>query len=280
MLIDASPRASCYPGIRRGDRALGSLSPRIVRAEDVYEPAGNSSESSYTRQAAINNDPRPLYDLPSPVKRQHLETATSPRAAAAATVHHGMPAQSVYGNDTRQGAFDPFSGGPRANGGGGGGSSASSSANTNSIFNRRFDVSRRYLPTPVAVPRDLENNNSNVYSGPAPPAMRAAPAAGAGAAPPAFGGGGAGAGGSPARQRKVQCVFEGCGKRPTHAQRGEKAMFCAEHRTGGMTEVVRRNRCLRPECNNPPRYALPGQKAEYCSQHKMENYVDVKVREI
>ncbi|CAM9388868.1 unnamed protein product, partial [Sphacelaria rigidula] len=74
-----------------------------------------------------------------------------------------------------------------------------------------------------------------------------------------------------------KCSFEACGKRPTHAQRrGEKPSRCAEHRTGGMVDVVKRNRCQSEGCMKQPRYALPGEKAEYCSQHKRDNYVDVK----
>lgn len=108
------------------------------------------------------------------------------------------------------------------------------------------------------------------------------PAVGVVAAPPPLhavvGIGVGGVANAATKMGKGLCVSDGCIKRSSHARRGKKPSFCAEHRAGGMVDVVRRNRCMSPGCGKPPRYALPGGKAEYCSQHKRENYVDVKVR--
>eukprot|EP00903_Cladosiphon_okamuranus_P009631 g9165.t1 len=93
----------------------------------------------------------------------------------------------------------------------------------------------------------------------------------------------------PRQQPKPQCLFRGCARRPTHAVRGERPTYCAEHSTPGMSSAAataaagtagggsKRNRCLMPGCSKAPRYALPGQKAEYCTLHKNSAlHVDVK----
>lgn len=240
-MVIAAPRAS-YLSVGR-DRAR-SVSPRIVRAEDVMV-LGISSDDRITGTSSKAANDQQLY-LPSPTKRHHTEIRLPP-AAVRPTGGHGIVPQLRGSNDAGsiQGSFEPLGDGVRAN------------DNFNCCVGQPSQLSLA-----VAVPPEAEN-----YYEPPPPAvaMVAAPLCGS-------------AGDPPTGQRKEQCVFDGCAKRSTHARRGQKPSFCQDHRAGGMVDVSRRNRCLRPGCTKPPRYALPGHKAEYCSQHKMENYVDVKVR--
>ena len=59
------------------------------------------------------------------------------------------------------------------------------------------------------------------------------------------------------------CRAAGCRRRATHNHSGEKAEWCAKHKTPDMVDTSYK-RCEQPDCAKWPLYAFPGEKARFC----------------
>ena len=70
------------------------------------------------------------------------------------------------------------------------------------------------------------------------------------------------------------CLHQGCAKRASHGEPGEKAQFCAEHAPGG-TEDVKHKKCEHEGCKKMPSCGVPGGRRQFCSEHKQEGMVDL-----
>lgn len=71
------------------------------------------------------------------------------------------------------------------------------------------------------------------------------------------------------------CEFEGCGKRPTYGNIGEKAKRCVKHKSAGMVDVIHKL-CESEGCGKRPNYNFRNEiGGRFCSKHKQPNMVDV-----
>ena len=73
-----------------------------------------------------------------------------------------------------------------------------------------------------------------------------------------------------------ECAHQGCTKGPSYGVAGsKKPEYCAQHRKGGMVNVVSK-RCAHHGCAKGPSYGKAGsKKAEYCRDHAEDGMVNV-----
>jgi hypothetical protein len=74
----------------------------------------------------------------------------------------------------------------------------------------------------------------------------------------------------------IRCISENCNTLPSYNVLGKKkAIYCNEHKSDGMIDVIH-IRCISENCNRQPSYNVLGKKAIYCGKHKSDGMIDVK----
>jgi len=70
------------------------------------------------------------------------------------------------------------------------------------------------------------------------------------------------------------CIHPECKKIPTFNTKGEKALYCANHKMDGMVDVKNKT-CITEGCRKIPHYNMESNKALYCADHKTEGMINV-----
>ena len=85
--------------------------------------------------------------------------------------------------------------------------------------------------------------------------------------------------GSPKRKGGSQnpkrlCQHPSCRRSPSFSKVGQRAVFCAQHKLGGMVNVVSR-KCAAPGCTKGPSFGPPDKRPVFCSRHRLPGHINV-----
>ena len=73
----------------------------------------------------------------------------------------------------------------------------------------------------------------------------------------------------------ITCKENNCNKVPHYNLKGEKRLYCSEHKKENMINVTSKL-CIENNCNKQSIFNLPNKKISlYCSEHKKENIINV-----
>ena len=74
--------------------------------------------------------------------------------------------------------------------------------------------------------------------------------------------------------RNKTCIEKDCKIRSSYNIKGGKPLYCFTHKKEGMFNVVNKT-CIEKDCKTLPTYNIPGEKPLYCATHKKEGMEDV-----